>query len=79
MSECEDGSFLADWVNATTPFTEDAKFPEKCERFSLLFDNYTADFTCSPEYFDPQTRIECEDYVYEDEELTILNQVSKRN
>lgn len=66
---------MSPWVHVTVPFPADSSHPSKCERFLPLLDNTTSDYSCSAEFFDSQTRIDCDDFVYEDDELTILNQV----
>ena len=78
VPECEEEneSFLNDWLNVTVPFTDGTKFPEKCERFLPIADNRSVDFTCSPEEFERESKINCNEFVYEDDEVTILNQVS---
>ena len=78
VPECEgeNESFLNDWLNVTVPFNDGSKFPEKCERFLPIADNGSADFTCSPKYFERESKINCNEFVYEDDEVTILNQVS---
>ena len=77
VPECEgENESLNDWLNATVPFTDGSKFPEKCERFLPTADNRSADFTCSAEYFERESKIKCNEFVYEDDEVTILNQVS---
>lgn len=77
VPECEDiesGSFITDWLNLSTPF--DSTLPEKCERFAPLTDN-TTENSCTVESFNRSINVKCKDYVYEDDEVTILNEVCK--
>lgn len=75
VPECEDsnnGLFITDWLNSSTPFDE--SLPEKCERFAPLTDT-NLENSCSVESFDRSINVKCDDYVYEDDEITILNKV----
>lgn len=75
VSECEnDGSestFLPDWINMTTPYDKNTNLPEKCERFS------SSNESCSIGSFDRTSSVKCDTFVYEDDEVTILNEVRK--
>lgn len=65
---------MTDWLNSSTPF--DSNSPEKCERFAISSQN-TPENSCSVESFDRSVNVKCDDYVYEDDEVTILNKVKE--
>lgn len=79
MPECEgneSSKFHEKWLNNSMPFDEKSMLPEKCEKFRPILD--------SQEHFDCQSQssfnrsdkvTDCSNFVYEDDELTILKQV----
>lgn len=78
IPECEENGeiFRPGWLNTTTPFVVDTEFPEKCSRYRPINDDNTevAD-SCSSNYFNRFQTVDCDEYVYEDNEVTILNTV----
>lgn len=67
---------MTDWLNLTTPIIEDSGLPEKCERFQPISGDSTETNTCAADSFNESVIINCNEFVYEDEEVTILNAVS---
>lgn len=79
VPECEDNGeiFQPAWLNKTVPIVVDTKFPEKCERYKPISDNSTrVDDSCTLESFNQSETVKCSEYVYEDDEITILKPVS---
>lgn len=67
---------MTDWLNLTIPF-HNSDLPEKCERFQPISDDPSVANTCEAESFNQLTVIKCNEFVYEDEEVTILNAVRR--
>lgn len=67
-------NYLTDWLNFTTPFDKVSSSPEKCERFDSV-GNENGEDSCAVANFDRSVNVNCNEYVYEDEEVTILNEV----
>lgn len=79
VPECEENGeiFQPLWLNKTIPIVVDTKFPEKCLRYRPISDNSTqVDNSCTLDSFDQSQTVKCSDYVYEDNEVTILKPVS---
>lgn len=72
IPECEqdNNQYLTPWLNLSIPVI--ANLPEKCTRFT-----YTANEThsCNAESFNRSMTVGCDAFVYEDDEVTIQNQV----
>jgi hypothetical protein len=85
IPECEgtESTFNPDWLQNAVPFHEhDARsVPRRCLRFafrnlSLLADDTERNVSsCSPESFDNHSVVRCDEWVYAEEETTILREV----
>lgn len=79
IPECDgpEPRYNRDWVKYAVPYEKDA--PSLCERYALK-DNSSIlpidNETCQSDIFDNRSRLTCNDWVYDDYELTIVNQVS---
>ena len=75
VPECElpeDSTFTTDWLEMALPFEK--QNPSACERYAV--NPSTDNVTCTAESFDTSKKIKCNDWVFDDYELTIVNQVS---
>jgi hypothetical protein len=84
IPECdgEDDSFLPDWLQDAVPFEDrdSQSRPVRCLRFtprniSTSLDSRSNDSVCSSEMFDRNNNIRCQEWVYDGEETTIVNEV----
>lgn len=77
MPECEavegESSYITEWLNFSTPF-EKSNLPAKCERFASIDSE-----NCTIDSFDRSTSLTCSEFIYEDDEVTILNEVLSAN
>ncbi|XP_045500844.1 organic cation transporter protein-like [Colias croceus] len=62
VPDCEDPSI----VNYSIPHTKDGE-PSKCRRYAPFTNISSTNDTCSPQYYDTSTEIECDSYVYFEE------------
>lgn len=78
IPECENGtdsfSYNPDWLPNAVPFESGS--PQKCQRYAP-YDNHTSG-NCSSSDFNQQQILSCDSYVYSTEEVTILQDVSKK-
>jgi hypothetical protein len=72
VPQCDGSSpvYLPEWLNSSIPFDKSSNLPEKCERFIA-----GESLGCSVNDFNRSVTTQCEDFVFEDEEITILNEV----
>lgn len=85
IPECDNSSsnYNSDWWNFTTPETKGK--PATCTRYGTTLnlsqygnDNVIIEPICSAEYFNQSIVDTCTtDFIYRNDELTILNEVSK--
>jgi hypothetical protein len=85
IPECEgtEATFYPDWLQNAVPFHQHgARYvPRRCLRFasrnlSLLGDDTEGNVSsCSPESFDNRSFVRCDEWVYAEEETTILREV----
>lgn len=68
-------SYSNSWLNFSVPFDKSSNLPEKCKKFSAIDDAVKQ--SCSIDSFNKSVITQCDDFVYEDEEITILNEVLK--
>ncbi|XP_055594289.1 solute carrier family 22 member 3 [Uranotaenia lowii] len=62
--------FHPSWLNETVPFKND--MPERCERFLPIGNSSIDEIQCDAENFDTNQIIECDKFIYEDDETTIV-------
>ncbi|XP_058838024.1 organic cation transporter protein-like [Topomyia yanbarensis] len=72
IPECDDTvtSYHPAWLNNSVPFKNGV--PAQCERFRLIANTSLEDFYCDADAFDRSTLAECSDFVYADDEVTIV-------
>lgn len=85
IPQCDtnDSPYNPDWLKSAVPFQTDPEEPQKClmYHYSMPQNNsgthVTANSTCSPEAFDINSEEKCEKWVFGENELTIVNDVSQ--
>jgi hypothetical protein len=74
VPQCDGAStspvYLPEWLNSSIPFDESSKLPEKCTKFVAV-----ESLGCSVNDFNRSATTQCDDFVFEDDEITILNEV----
>lgn len=76
IPECEDSSnttYKTEWFENAIPLKN--KIPQKCTRFEYLNATGTSDF-CDANSFNSNREIECDNFVYETNEITLASTVS---
>lgn len=84
MPECEQTlldqtsvEYLPNWLNFAVPFSEEE--PAKCARYQLSGAQHDGEGQeqnqCSQETFNRSVEIKCNEFVYKNDEVTILNEV----
>ena len=74
--ESDERTFITSWLNFSTPFDKNSNLPKKCERFAETLSSEEEN-SCSVNSFNQSAIVECRDnFIYENDELTIQNQVS---
>lgn len=73
---CDNGgvaNFAPEWLHNVVPFDEDHK-PASCQRYRAL--NFTRNSQCAKKsHFNTSDVYECSDFVWETDEVTLVNTV----
>lgn len=75
IPECDEHELEFDWINNAIPFNDDSEF-ENCERYSVNMMRNDSTKTCDRDYFDEKRIEKCNEFVFENDEKTILNEVT---
>jgi hypothetical protein len=89
IAECEGQQdvFRPDWLQNAVPFEQhDSQLrPTRCLRFSprnisaLFSETYNSSSHCPLEMFDREDEIRCQNWVYDGDEITVVNEVIVRH
>jgi hypothetical protein len=84
IPECdrEDAIYQPEWLRNAVPYADDK--PSLCRKYASSFTALAStagpltnnETTCSPDLFDSNTTVPCQDWVFETEEWTIVNEVT---
>ncbi|XP_062559471.1 solute carrier family 22 member 4 [Armigeres subalbatus] len=71
---CDNGptaAFYPEWLNNTVPIVNG--IPAQCERFRPITNASADNLLCDADEFDRRTIIQCDSFIYENDEVTIVN------
>lgn len=81
--DTKDSTYNPNWLKSAVPFKTDPFEPQKClmYHYSVPQNNSgtyaIVNSTCNPEAFDTHFEKKCEKWVFDESELTIVNDVSR--